>query len=277
MAPSPLAEAATGICRRSASRKQIVAGAAVAHALPDDDAGPLGRQQHVDRLDHAVRIGAAAARNIGAPFLRLRRFLGGGFHEHVERNVEHHRARAPGHHGLPRLAHRERHHLAARRLEHLLAIRAHGGRKVGLIVAIEFLEGAAVELAGRHVAGHRHERHRIEKRIAERDRQIGRARPARGKCRGRLPGHAVIDVGHEAGDAFVVHRDGLDVVLALEQRVDELDIAVAAEAENVGDLLLDQIVDNDLGSVELVACRHRAVLLLTQRRGKLFLIMLYVN
>ena len=37
MAPSPLTDAATGICRRSASAQQILRGAAVAHALPDDD------------------------------------------------------------------------------------------------------------------------------------------------------------------------------------------------------------------------------------------------
>ena len=143
---------------------------------------------------------------------RVRRLLGGGFHEDVEGNVEHHRARAAGHHGLPGLPHRERHHLAARRLEHLLAIGAHGGGKVGLIMPIQFLERAAVELAGRHVAGDRHERHRIEKGVAERDRQVGRARPAGGEGRGRPAGDAVIDVGHEAGDALMMHRDGLDVV-----------------------------------------------------------------
>ncbi len=84
----------------------------------------------------------------------------------------------PGHHGLPRLAHRERHHLAAGRLEHPLAIGAHGRGKVGLVMAVEFLEGAAVELAGRHVAGHRQERHRIEIRSC-------RARSAGWPSRGR--------------------------------------------------------------------------------------------
>ena len=74
--------------------EQIVAGAAVAHALPDDDARALGAEQHVNGLDHAFGIGAATARDIGAPLLRVRRFLGGRFHEHVEGHVEHHRARA---------------------------------------------------------------------------------------------------------------------------------------------------------------------------------------
>jgi hypothetical protein len=57
--------------------------------------------------------------------------------------------------------------------------------------------------------------------------------------RGRSPGHPVIDVGHEAGDAFMMHRDGLNIVRTLVQSVDELDVAVTAQAENVGYLFLD--------------------------------------
>ena len=236
--------------------QQFVRSAAIAHALPDDHHRPLGAEQHIDRLDHAFRIGAAAAGNIAVPRLRVRRFLGGRFQEHVERNVEHHRPRAARRHGFPRLPDRERHHLAARRLEHLLAIGPHRGGKVGLIMPIQFLERAAIELAGRHVAGHRQERHRVEERIAERDRQVRRTRPAGGEGRGRPARDAVIDVGHEAGDALVMHRDGLDVVRSLVQRVDELDIAVAAQAEHLRHLFLDQIVDDDLGTIEHVARRH---------------------
>ena len=170
-----------------------------------------------------------------------------------------------------------------------LHIGAHGGGKVGLIVPVHFLEGAAVELAGRHVAGHRHERHGIEERVGERDRQVGRAGPAGRKGRRRPPRHAVVNVGHEAGDALVMHRDGLDVGRALVQRVDELDVAVAAQAEHLRHLLLDQIVDDDLGAVEHVT-RHRfnslpaaqrirlRVLLARPATGpNLFLIILYVN
>ena len=211
------------------------------------------------------------------------------FHEHVKGHVEHHRPGPARRHGLPGLPHRERHHLAARRLEHLLAHRAHGGGKVGLIVPVHFLERAAVELAGRHVAGHRHERHGIEEGVGERDRQIGRTRAAGREGRGRPARDAVVDVGHEAGDALVMHRDGLDVGGALVQRVDELDVAVAAQAEHLRHLLLDQIVDDDLGAIEHVT-RHLCTLSLRlnefasasclrgRRRGpNLFLIILYVN
>ena len=239
--------------------QQFFRRAAIAHALADDDRRPLGAEQHVDGLHHAFRIGAAAARYVGVPGLRVRRLLGRRLHEHVEGHVEHDGPGPARRHGLPGLPHRQRHHLAARRLEHLLAHRAHGGGKVGLIVPVHFLEGAAVELAGRHVAGHRHERHGIEKGIGERDRQVGRAGPAGREGRRRPPRDAVVDVGHEAGDALVMHRDGLDVGRALVQRVDELDVAVAAQAEHLRHLLLDQIVDDDLGAVEHVT-RHRFTL-----------------
>ena len=158
--------------------QKLLAGAAVTHALADDDARPLGAEQHVDGLHHAFRLGAAAAGNIGAPFLRLRRFLGSRFQKHVERHVQHHRTGTPGHHGLPRLANRKRHHLAAGRLKDLLAAGAHHRRKVRLILTIHFLERAAIELAGRHVAGYGEKRHGVEIGRGERDRQIGRARTA---------------------------------------------------------------------------------------------------
>ena len=100
--------------------------------------------------------------------------------------------------------------------------------------------------------------------------------------------------GAEAGDALVMHRNGLDVVRSFIQRVDELDIAVAAQAEYLRHLFLDQIIDNDLGTIEHVARRHRITLsrLLNvfmaglKRRAvhpsllsaqTLFLIILYVN
>src|SRR5581483_12034945 len=96
----------------------------------------------------------------------------------------------------------------------------------------ELLKGAAVELTCRDVAGHGHERDGIEKRIGERDRQVGRTRTAGGEGRRRAPGDTIENVGHEAGDAFMVHGDSLDIVLTLEERIDELNVAVAAEAKH---------------------------------------------
>ena len=237
-------------------REQLGRRAAVADRLPDEHDGALGIQQHVDRLHDTFRVGAAARRNIGAPFLRVRRFLGRRFHEHVERHIEHDGPRPARHHRFPRLPDRERHHLAARRLIDAFADAAHGRWEIGLALAVHLLEGAAIELAGRHVAGDGEKRHRVEIGRRERDRQVGRARPARGECRDRLARDAVIDVGHEAADALMMGRDRLDIGRALIQRVDELDVAVAAQAKRVGHLLLDQIVDDHLCAVELVRPRH---------------------
>ena len=258
MAPRPEADAATGICSRSASLQQFLGGAAIAHALADDHHRPLGAEQHVDRLDHAFRIGAAAAGDIAVPGLRVRRLLGGRFHEHVEGNIQHHRARTARGHGLPGLPDRERHHLAAGRLEHLLAIgraRWKESRPDNADTSswnaprLNWLVGTLPVTARNGTE--------FEKRIAERDRQVGRARPAGGEGRGRPPRNPVIDIRHEAGDALVMHRDGLELVGTLVQRVDELDIAVTAQAEHLRHFFLDQIVDDNLGPVERIARRHR--------------------
>src|SRR5919197_37823 len=107
MALSPLADAATGICRRSASLRSS------SQAPPQRTPCPT------------MMVGRSAANSMSAAFTTPS-------------------GSAPQ---------REWHHLAARRLEHLLAVGAHGEGEVSLVVAIELLEGAAVELAGRHVAG----------------------------------------------------------------------------------------------------------------------------
>src|SRR3954453_19292475 len=149
-----------------------------------------------------------------------------------------------------------------------LAYASHRGGEVGLVLAVQFLERAAAELAGRHVAGDGEERHRIEIGGGERDRQVHRARPARRKGRDRLALHAVVSIRHEAADALVMHRDGFDVVLAFMQRVDELDVAVAAQAEGVGHLLANEIIDDDLAAVQPVVGRslqHRYFFSLTSR------------
>jgi len=54
-----------------------------------------------------------------------------------------------------------------------------------------------------------------------------------------------------------MNRDGLDVGRALVERVDELDVAMAAQAEHVGHALADEVVDDDLAAVEHVLVGHR--------------------
>jgi hypothetical protein len=61
--------------------------------------------------------------------------------------------------------------------------------------------------------------------------------------------HAEVRVGHVPGRLLVPGRDRLDGVGAIVERVEQADVAVAAEAEDVGDLLADQVLDDDLAAV----------------------------
>ncbi len=147
-------------------------------AWPTRMTGRSAVEQHVDGLLHAVGIGAAARRDVGAPFLRLRRFFGRGLQKHIERHVEHHRPGPACHHGLPGLPDRLRHLLAARRLDstRLQMLRTVDG-KSACALPVHLLERATVELrrvgtlpvTARKGIG-------IEIGRRERDRQVGRAR-----------------------------------------------------------------------------------------------------
>ena len=77
---------------------------------------------------------------------------------------------------------------------------------------------------------------------------------------GEVADEVLRDRRHLAGDGLVVHRDRLDGVAALVERIDELNVAVAAQAEGVRNLLLDQVIDDDLRAVEHVVLGHRVSL-----------------
>jgi len=62
--------------------------------------------------------------------------------------------------------------------------------------------------------------------------------------------HAIVGIGHEAGYLLVVGGDGLDAVASVEGDVEKADDAVAADAEQVGHLLLEQVFDDDLGALK---------------------------
>src|SRR5882757_5890623 len=190
--------------------EQFAGRAAVADRLADKDDWAFRAEQHIDSLHDAFWIGAATTGNVAVPRLRVRRFLGSRFHEHVIWNIQNYRSGTAGHHGFPGLPDGKWHHLAARRLKYPLTDAAHGRWEIGLVLPVHLLKGAAIELAGRYIAGHRQEGHRVKIGGGERDRQLCRTWTARCKGRSHFARNAVINVGHEAGDAFVVRRYRLD-------------------------------------------------------------------
>ena len=57
-----------------------------------------------------------------------------------------------------------------------------------------------------------------------------------------------------AGHLLVARRDQLDAVARVIERVEHADVAVPADAEHVGDLVLDQVFGDQLGTLH---ARHR--------------------
>ena len=81
--------------------------------------------------------------------------------------------------------------------------------------------------------------------------------PAGGQRRHRLVAHAEIGVRHVGRHLLVARRDQLDAVARLVQRVEHADVAVAADAEHVGDLVPDQVFGDQVGTLHP---RHAASL-----------------
>ena len=171
--------------------------------------------------------------------------------EDVVRHVEVHRARAPGQHGVERLAQRERQHVDPRRLERALDDRAQHRREVGLVVLVDLLERRAVGLRGRHVGGDREQRRGIRQRGRQRHRQVGRTRAGRRERGDGLVPDAEIRVGHVARALLVPRRDQLHLIADLVERIEDPHVAVAADPEHVRNLLADQVFGDQLAAFHL--------------------------
>src|SRR5262249_4082244 len=74
-------------------------------------------------------------------------------------------------------------------------------------------------------------------------------------------------VGHETGDRFVMHGDSLDIAGALMQRIDEADVAVAAQSEYVRHFFAYQVVDYQLTTIESVFYGHCEAFSVSARNG----------
>ena len=231
------------------------AGLGQRRAVADEEHRLARRGQQVQR---GLDVGVAGAGAVRALQVRGRRqFDVGLFLVHVVGNVQVHRAGAAGDHGVHGLAQRQRQHVHARRLEGALDHGAHHLREVGLVVLVELLERRAVVLRGRHVGGDAQEGRGVRQRRGAGHHHVGRARP-----RGRERGHglvldAEVGVGHVAGALLVARRDELQLVLHVVERVEDADVAVAADAEDVGHLLLHQVLGDELATFHV---GHVAVL-----------------
>src|SRR5581483_10024248 len=113
-------------------------------------------------------------------------------------------------------------------------------------VAIALLKWAAIELRSRHVRRDGVEGGRIGRCARGRHDEIARARAARGECSDRAMRHAEVGVGHVPGGLLVAWRNQLDPVLAFPQSIQQADVAVAADAEDVGNAFLDQEIADQI-------------------------------
>jgi hypothetical protein len=86
-------------------------------------------------------------------------------------------------------------------------------------------------------------------RDRERHHDVGGARTARGERRDRLMTDTEIGVRHVGRDLLVARRDQLDLVAGAIERVEHADIAVAANAEHVGNLVPDQMLGDQVGAL----------------------------
>ena len=66
--------------------------------------------------------------------------------------------------------------------------------------------------------------------------------------------HAEIGVRHVGGHLLVARRNQLDAVARLIERVEHADIAVATDAEDIRNVVGDQVLGNQLGALHPRHC-----------------------
>ena len=216
-------------------------------AMADEQHGLVGGSQQIDGRGH---VGFAGARSVRAVHMRGRRQIDVGFFLiHVVGDVQVHRTGTARDHGVHGLAQGQRQHVHPCGLEGALDDRAHHLREVGLVVFVQLLEGRAIVLRGRHVGGDGHEGRRIRQRGGQRHDHIGRARAGGGERGHRLVLDAKVGVGHVAGALLVARRDQLDLVTHVIERIEDADVAVTADAEDIGHLFLDQVMGDEFAAL----------------------------
>ena len=216
-------------------------------AVADEDHRALRGEQPIRRARHIGFAGAAAARVEAVPGWLLGYLA--ALHEQVVGHVEVDRARPAAGHGGCRLTHGEGEHLHPCRLEGALHHRLDDVVEVGRMMTVQLLERPAVELRGGHVGGDGEHRRGVGLRHGQRHDQVGRAGAGGGEGGGRPVRDAEEAIGHMRGGLLVARRDQPDPVAPLVERVEQADVAVSADAEHVGNLLVDQEVGDDVAAL----------------------------
>src|SRR5580704_7034169 len=174
----------------------------------------------------------------------LRRTLLDGLDKHVEGYIEIHRSRPPVGHQRESLTQSERQHVRPRRLKAALDVGTNDVNKISLEIFPSLLKRTAIPLPSGHVSGDVEHRGGIGEGGCDREDKIRRARAARSKRSHGLLRDAEVCLSHEAGRSLVVHGDGFDLLLAVEQSIEQSENAVTTYSEHIRHLLLDQEVRN---------------------------------
>jgi len=111
---------------------------------------------------------------------------------------------------------------------------------------VDFLEGLAVALVGSDLADEQDHRRRILEGGVQADAGIGRAGAARHEADAGPAGQLALRLGHEGGAALLPAGHEADALAVLMEAVEDREITLAGNAEDIGDALLDQGLDEDM-------------------------------
>ena len=110
---------------------------------------------------------------------------------------------------------------------------------------VEDLVAFLVQPRRRALARDRHDRRAVHVGVGQAGDEVGGARPERGHANAGAAGQPAVDVGHERRALLVVRGDELD--RAVEQRVHDVDVLLAGNAEDVLDAFVLEAADQELG------------------------------
>ena len=124
---------------------------------------------------------------------------------------------------------------------------------------VEFLKSLALAHVARYLADEHHQRRRILTRDVDAGRGVGGAGPAGDETHARTAGRLAHRLRHHRGAALLpAHGDG---EIAVVERIEHREIALARHAEHVAHAVDAQLIDQNLGGgASVVLTAHRCLL-----------------